>query len=170
MEDYSIEKYLITVEYKNTVRIKADGFIKLIDVYIEEGKKSRTTLHFDDIRNPQVFTSKPFITELEKLEEAFSNNDAYALKRFDLVDSISSITFTTYKATEKMPDVITYSFVTPTLIDVKHENGEFILVYEWEIYGVIDLTSKFFNAQLEDKYKKKAKKDIQYEMTTNDIE
>lgn len=169
VEGYSVEKHLITVEYKNPVRIKADEFIKYVDVYIKDGEKAKTTLHFDDIRNPQSFLSKPFVTELEKLEDAFSKNDAYALKRFDLVDSITSISFTTLNATNKTPDVVTYSFVTPTLIDIKHDNGEFKLTYEWEVYGIVDLTSKFFNAELEEKYQKKAKKDIQYDMTTNDI-
>lgn len=169
INSYSIDKYLISVEYNCPVRIKADEFIKYIDVYIKDGEKAKTTLHFDDIRNPQSFYSKPFISQLESIEEAFNKNDAYALKRYDLVDSITSISFTTFKATNKTPDVVTYSFVTPTLIDVKHENGEFKLVYEWEVYGIVDLTGKFFNAELEEKYQKKAKKDIQYDMTTNDI-
>ena len=168
IDSYSVDKYLITVEYNCPVRIKADEFIKYVDVYIKDGEKAKTTLRFDDIKNPQSFYSKPFISQLERMEEAFSKNDTYALKRYDLVDAITSISFTTFKATNKTPDVVTYSFVTPTLIDIKHEDGEFKLTYEWEVYGIVDLTGKFFNAELEEKYKKKEKKKIPEELVIKD--
>lgn len=167
---YSTEKYLINITYDNPVRIRIEPFIKTIDVLIEDGKKAKTTMHFDDIANQQVFSSKPFVQDLEKLETAFKNKDEYGLSRFDLYSSIVELGFTTYKATDKTPDIVTYTFVTPTLIDVKHDNGEYKITHEWEIHGIVDLTGKFFNAGLEEKYKKKAKKDIQYDMTTKDVE
>jgi hypothetical protein len=158
VDSYGVEKYTTSINYISPVRFKLQEFLTLIDVVIKKGEKAVTTLHFNDTRNPQVFKSKPFVTELEKLEEMFNRNDTYALSRNDFATSIICMSFTTFKATDRQPDVISYSFVSPELIGVHHENGEFKLIYQWKDYTRIDLTEKFHNAELEEKYKKKEKK------------
>ena len=57
-----------------------------------------------------MFNSKPFVTELEKLEKIFNSNDTYALSRNDFAASIICLSFTTFKATDRQPDIISYSF------------------------------------------------------------
>ena len=157
---YGVEKYTVSINYLSPVRFKLQEFLTLVDVVIKEGEKAVTTLHFNDTRNPQVFKSKPFVTELEKLEDMFNRNDTYGLSRNDFATAIICMSFTTFKATDRQPDVISYSFVTPELIGVHHENGEFKLIYQWKDYTRLDLTEKFFNAELEEKYRKKEKKDL----------
>lgn len=165
---YGVENYTVSINYISPVRFKMQEFLTLVDVLIESGKKAITTLHFNDTRNPQMFKSKPFVTELEKLEKLFKTNDAYGLSRNDFATSILCMSFTTFKATDRQPNVISYSFISPKLINVIHENGEFKLSYKWEKYTRLDLTEKFYNAELEEKYKNKEKKNLESDITIED--
>lgn len=165
---YGVEKYTVSINYISPVRFKLQEFLTLVDVVIKDGEKAITTLHFSDTRNPQMLKSKPFVTELEKLESLFKKNDKYGLSRNDFATSVICMSFTTFKATDRQPDVISYSFASPELIDVIHENGEFKLVYKWDSYNRIDLTDKFYNAELEEKYKNKERKNIASEITIDE--
>lgn len=156
---YGMERYLINIDYLYTVRIKMQEHLKSVDVFIKEGEQAVTTLHFDDIPNPQKFNSKPFLNELSKLEMMFNNNDTYGLSRSDYVSLVVGMNFTTFRATDDQPDVVSYSFLKPELIGVHHENGEYKLLYQWDKYEIDDLTKKFYNAELEEKYRKKEKKE-----------
>ena len=60
--------------------------------------------------------------------------------------------FTTYKASNDEPDFINYGFINPTLIDVGHENGTYLLTYEWDEYKREDLTDKFYSKEMDEKY------------------
>jgi len=168
VNDYGVERYTVNIDYMSPVRIKLQEFLTLVDVVIKDGEKAVTTLHFSDVRNPQVFKSKPFVAELEKLETLFNNNDTYGLSRNDYATSVLCMNFTTFKATDGQPDVVNYNFTNPELIGVHHENGEFKLLYQWDSYNRIDLTEKFFNAELEEKYKKKEKKNQSSEQMIED--
>ena len=158
--DYGVEKYNINIDYLSPVRFKMHEFITVVDVYIKEGEKAVTTLHFSDVMNPQEFKSNPFILELGKLETQFSNNDTYALSRNDFATEVLCMHFTTFNATDEHPDVILYAFKYPELIGVHHEDGEFKLIYQWKEYERTDLTDKFFNAEMEEKYRNKERKNI----------
>ena len=158
--DYGVEKYNINIDYLSPVRFKMHEFITVVDVYIKEGERAVTTLHFSDVMNPQEFKSKPFILELGKLETQFSNNDTYALSRNDFATEVLCMHFTTFNATDEHPDVILYAFKYPELIGVHHEDGEFKLIYQWKEYERTDLTDKFFNAEMEEKYRNKERKNI----------
>jgi len=162
---YGVEKYTVNINYISPVRFKLQEFLTFVDVVIEKGKDAITTLRFNDIRNPQAFKSKPFITELEKLEQLFINNDSYGLSRNDFAESILCMNFTTFKATDRQPDVVSYSFTSPKLIDVKHEDGEYKLVYKWDSYNRIDLTDKFYDEELEKKYVNKERKSFSPDAT-----
>ena len=157
---YGVEKYNINIDYLSPVRFKMHEFITVVDVYIKEGERAVTTLHFSDVMNPQEFKSKPFILELGKLETQFSNNDTYALSRNDFATEVLCMHFTTFNATDEHPDVILYAFKYPELIGVHHEDGEFKLIYQWKEYERTDLTDKFFNAEMEEKYRNKERKNI----------
>ena len=160
VDDYGVEKYMVNIDYLYPVRFKFQEFLTYVDVVINKGKSAETTLRFSDVRNPQNIKSKPFVTELENLEMLFNNNDKYGLSKNDFVTAMLCMNFTTFNASDGQPDVVTYTFTNPELIGVKHEGGEFKLLYKWNGHKTIDLTEKFFNAELEEKYKRKEKKNI----------
>lgn len=165
---YGIEKYTVDIEYLSPVKIKLEPFLTLVDVYIKNGENPVTTLHFNDIMNPQNFKSKPFINSLERLNDIFNKNDTYAISKDDYATLLFSLTFTTINPTDNEPSIINYSFTMPDLIAVHHDNGEYLLKYQWKLYSRTDLTEKFFNAELEEKYKNKEKKNIKVETEIKD--
>ena len=167
---YGDEKYTVEINYNTPVRFKIEQFITFVDVFIKDKEKAVTTLRFSDTRNPSKFNSKPFVTELEKLEGLFNKNDTYGLSRNDFATAIICMNFVTYKATNDEPDIVSYGFVSPELIGVHHENGEFKLIYQWKKYTRLDLSAKFFNAELEEKYKNKEKKEIPVETVIEDAD
>jgi len=158
VDNYGVEKYTVNIDYYFPVRFKFQEFLTHVDVVIKSGEQAVTTLRFSDVRNPQNVKSKPFVTELEKLEALFNNNDTYGLSRNDFATSMLCMNFTTFNASDDHPDVVTYTFTNPELIGVHHEDGEFKLLYKWKEHDSIDLTDKFYNAELEEKYKNKEKK------------
>ena len=160
---YGVENYSVHIDYNAPVRFKFEEFIKYVDVLVKDGEKAVTVLRFDDIPNPSSFNSKPFIGELEKLDALFSKKDAYGLSRNDFATSILGMGFVTFKATDSEPDIVSYAFLTPKLISVAHENGEFKLTYEWDTFTRADLTDKFYMKELDEKYKNKERKEIRVE-------
>lgn len=160
---YGVEKYTIDIDYTSPIKIKLEPFITLVDVYIKKGEQAITTLHFNDTPNPMEFKSKPFIKSLETLFDVFNRNDTYALSRNEFATSLFCLNFTTMNASDEEPNIINYSFSMPDLIAVQHVNGEYLLKYQWKIHTRLDLTEKFFNAELEEKYKNKEKKKVETE-------
>ena len=163
VNNYGVEKYTISIDYNSPVKIKLEPFITLVDVYIKSGELPVTTLHFSDSMNPTEFKSKPFVMSLSKLHEEFNNNDTYAISRNEYATALFCMSFTTFNATDKEPNVVNYSFTMPDLIAVHHDEGEYLLKYQWKLYSRTDLTEKFFNAELEEKYKNKEKKKVEAE-------
>lgn len=166
VNNYGIEKYTVDIDYTNPVRIKLEPFLTLVDVYIKGGENPVTTLHFSDVMNPSEFKSKPFVNSLAKLCEDFNKNDTYAISKNEYATSLFCLNFTTMNATDDEPSVVNYSFTMPDLIAVHHDNGEYLLKYQWKLYSRNDLTDKFFNPELEEKYKNKEKKKVETEPIT----
>ena len=163
VNNYGIERYLVEIDYTSPVKIKLEPFLTLVDVYIKSGENAVTTLHFNDIMNPSDFKSKPFVNALKKLFDDFSKNDTYAISRNEYATSLFCMNFTTFNANDGEPNVVNYSFTMPDLIAVQHDNGEYLLKYQWKLYSRNDLSDKFFNPELEEKYKKKEKKETSAE-------
>lgn len=156
--EYGKELYRINIGYISPVRFKLEQFATIIKVGINGKNKAVTTLVFDDIPNQSNVMSKPFLNEINGLVKDFIAKDKYKLGRNDYYTSIVSLDFTTYKASNDEPDFINYGFINPTLIDVGHENGTYLLTYEWDEYKREDLTDKFYSKEMDEKYKAKAKK------------
>lgn len=166
---YGVERYTVEIDYSLPVRFKLQEFLTNVDVVIKDNESPVTTLRFSDVRNPSMINSKPFVTELERLETLFNNNDTYGLSRNDFATAIIGMNFVTYHASDDEPDVISYRFNYPELIGVHHENGEFKLLYQWKEFKREDLTDKFFNKELEEKYKNKIAKSIKTETEITDV-
>ena len=163
VNNYGVEKYTVDIDYTGPVKIKLEPFLTLVDVYIKSGENPVTTLHFSDTMNPSEFKSKPFVNALSNLCDIFNKNDTYAISRNEYATSLFCMSFTTFNATDSEPNVVNYSFTMPDLIAVHHSNGEYLLKYQWKLYSRTDLTEKFFNAELEEKYKNKEKKKVDTE-------
>lgn len=178
--DYGTERYTLQVEHSNPlVRFKIEQFATQIDVDVKNGKENTsgscefddctTKLHFSSVPNGYEKKSAPFINELKRLVETIKDikknnaDDAQriideACKHCEMVSSIVSISFTTFKASNDEPDLINYVFLCPQLLDAKEENSEVVLILKWALCMSNDIKAKFFDASMANKYKMSAPK------------
>ena len=157
-KEYGIENYTLNVSYNGFVRFKLEKYVTQIDVFIN-GDDIRTNLHFNEFPNVYDGNSMPFINELKKLYDLCqTDNHEYGLSRNEIASSLLAINFTTFKATNDEPDLISHLFVSPTFDGIKKENGEYIITYKWSLYDRNDLMNKFFSKSMQDKYDKKEKR------------
>ena len=117
-------------------------------------------MHFNELTDFYNAKSKPFVNSLEQLYQLFVNNDEYKLSLNDFNISMLCLDFVTVKATNNEPDGISYSFISPKLVNVEHKNGEYLITYKWDEYKMEDLTDKFYSKSLDEKYQKRVAKKI----------
>lgn len=162
--DYGTEKYNISIEYSRFVRFKVEEFITNADVDISENG-TFMTLHFNSRPNPYNPKSMPFINELKKIKEYIGSK--YALERSEIANVMTTMSFVTYNATNDYPDMMSYVFVSPELIDYNETSTEVTLKYQWAYYKVTNLKDKFYSATQAKKYEERAKKDTSISMPLN---
>lgn len=157
---YGTESYRINIGYNGVVRFKFEQFLTLLDVLIDKDGEILTTMHFNELTDFYNAKSKPFVSSLEQLYQLFVNNDEYKLSLNDFNISMLCLDFVTVKATNNEPDGISYSFISPKLVNVEHKNGEYLITYKWDEYKMEDLTDKFYSKSLDEKYQKRVAKKI----------
>ena len=131
---YGTESYRINIGYNGVVRFKFEQFLTLLDVLIDKDGEILTTMHFNELTDFYNAKSKPFVNSLEQLYQLFVNNDEYKLSLNDFNISMLCLDFVTVKATNNEPDGISYSFISPKLVNVEHKNGEYLITYKWDEY------------------------------------
>ena len=167
IDSYGFETYNINLTYNLMPKIKIEKFITDIDVNIRISEnKALTTLNFSSIPNPSEFTSKPFVASLKALYEAYNNKDMRYVNNSDF-NMISTMFFVTTNMDDDEFNAVSYNFCDPVITNVEQNNAEYKITYSWGKYDRTDLTDKFYVKELDEKYKKKAKKDIQ--SSQNDI-
>ena len=165
MNDYGFERYRLEMTYNDIVRFKLEQFATSIDVFIDnENKVIETTLNFEKQPNPYNKKSKPFIKELEKLKDIIVSD--YQVSRNEILSSIQTISFVTYKA-DNEDDLVTYCFVDNCKFKSLDENEfEFKITYTWDSYMrmPVNLEEKYFSPTMEEKYRNKERKDVAIEV------
>jgi hypothetical protein len=157
-KDYGFESYTMNISYDNLVKFKLEKYATQVDVLID-GEKIKTVIHFNEFPNVYEGTSMPFINELKKLYDlSHTENNEYGISRNEIASSMLTLHFTTFKATNDEPDLMSYLFVSPTFKGIEKDNGEYLLSYEWATYNREDLTDKFFSKEMQDKYDRKEKR------------
>lgn len=172
VDDYGIDKYRLEMMYNSTVRFKLEQFATMIDVHIDTGQKGEsviieTTLHFEKQPNPYNAKSKPFINELSKLKEIKNEHES---KRNEITSSLLTISFTTYKAKGEA-DFVNYSFVNEAKFERFEETEhEYLLTFSWDGYIrlPLDLESKYYSKEMDEKYRRKERKDTPIEMVNSE--
>ena len=158
------EKYTLKLEYSSLPRIRMEKFIDSVDVEIK-GNDIKTTFNIYSQSTTREFGFKPFEIGLSKMLECFGKNDSYGIERFIKDYDITTLHFVTFRATNDEPDMISYGFMFPILEKAEEVDGLYKLTYSWRQYVRDDLTEKFFNKSMADKYEKKEKRDDKVSMS-----
>lgn len=153
----NIQKHTLSLAYSDFVKFKMERYAKYVEVDYKGTNDAYTTLRFFATPDPNDQTSVVFSGELKKLKEAFEKGDTKMLDRLTFATSVVTMNFVTYGASNNEPNLIEYMFVRPTLTSVKFYNNEYLLTYKWEECHRVDLTDKYFNQAMADKYAKQAR-------------
>ena len=82
------------------------------------------------------------------------------IKRQELLSSILSLEFTTFQATNNVPNGITYKFLNPKFNGIKDEGEYVTLEFEWDKYeGGQLLSEKYHSKTAEEKFKNKERRE-----------
>jgi hypothetical protein len=139
----------IIISSENTRRFFLENFTKKLNVrYISENEK---LLEFYVSMYPDLYnrTSRVFISEIKKII-----NDK---KKSDIID-INNVDFITYKAIG-VNDFLEYKYEIHSFDKIVEYNGNYVIKFIAKpIINGEDITIKFIQDELENKYKNKVKK------------
>lgn len=168
--DEYYNEYTLKVSYNEHFPIyKIEKFAQQIDININNKKGERyCVLHFNSVPTPDDSKTGPFIDELKKIKTSWSNlikNNANEsvlnafIDKTELLSSIGSISFSTYKATNDFPDMITFLLLGLKFVDIKKSNAEYRLKFTFSEHEISDLVAdKFYSKTMDEKYKNKERR------------
>lgn len=157
-------KRLITCTYKNDfVRFKLEHFIERILVNATTDNGIITKLYFlDDKFNRK---SVPFINQLKRLKDMWDNDNINRnfVDREELLSDMQTLSFSTYKATNRQPNGIAYTFTGPHLEAFEKEDDKYVLTYSWDTVEGGKLLSEIYASEtMKQKYENKEAKETEY--------
>lgn len=161
IDDYGVENYRIEITYNDVVRFKLEQFANAINVRIDEKNDVfETSLRFWKEPDKYNTTSRQFLNELKKAVEL---KNAYAISRNEILTSIKTISFCTYKASGD-DDFTIYGFTEGCKYKGSSEtDDEYILTFTWDSYTriPINLESKYYSKSMDDKYRNHTRKNVE---------
>ena len=161
--DYKPRK-LFKITYNNPcVRFKLENHFEKVSVNLKDGIK--TKFYFMNDRTNKKLV--PLINLLLKYKEdltSFDGDDIISIKSYikhqELLSSILSLEFTTFQATNNVPNGIMYKFLSPKFNDIKDEGEYVTLEFEWDKYeGGQLLSEKYHSKTAEEKFKNKERRE-----------
>ena len=160
VDDYGTEEYRIEITYNDVVRFKLEQFAHTINVKINETEGVvETTLRFWKNNDKYKTTSRPF---LNALKQAIKLDNEYAISRNEILSSVKTISFSTYKASGD-DDFTTYAFTEGCkYIGSSETDDEYMLTFAWDSYirTPLNLEEKYYSKSMDDKYKAKERKNV----------
>lgn len=161
--DYKPRK-LFKITYDNTcVRFKLENHFEKVSVNLKDGIK--TKFYFMNDRTNKRLV--PLINLLLKYKEEltfFDDDDIISIKSYikrqELLSSILSLEFTTFQATNNVPNGIMYKFLNPKFNGIKDEGEYITLEFEWDKYeGGQLLSEKYHSKTAEEKFKNRERRE-----------
>ena len=165
--DYKTRK-LFKIVYDNPcVRFKLENHSEKVEVRMLEENQLTTRFYvIDDLTYkynvPFVNYIKKVMTDLRSFDSDDHTRITAYLKRCELASEIQSFEFTTFKATNNVPNGIDYKFISPTLtaIEEDKEHGYVIITFDWKSFeGGQLLSERFHSKTAEEKFKNKTRRE-----------
>ena len=166
IDDYGTEEYRIEITYNDIVRFRLEQYAHSINVKVDENNGIfETTLRFWKAADRYKVTSKPFLNALKKAVEL---ENEYAISKNEMLSSVNSISFSTYKASGD-DDFTTYAFTEGCRYAGSSEtDDEYTLTFSWKSYTRIplNLEEKYYSETMDEKYRTMEKKDVQLNLSS----
>ncbi len=168
MDEGGADKYNLIISYSYPlVKFKFEEFATQIDVNIDNDNNDiYTTLHFSNVPDGYNSKSAPFINELKKLFDVFSKTktlkDTNVINEIfshnEMASTMQTLEFVTFKASNDEPDLMRYKFNLPMLYNMEESNYEITITFKWSSYNSDNLSDKFFDKTMDEKYNNKTRK------------
>lgn len=131
VDSYGEDNYALEIMYSVFPKFQLGEFADRIIVNADIKEESfKTTLVFSTIPNPYNQKSKPFVNELLKLKDVDLKSE-YAVSHNMFLGNMTSISFSTYKASGE-ENFVNYSFLGEcTPLKVEFKDNECFITYKW---------------------------------------
>lgn len=154
------EKRLFNCTYDNEcVKFRLEKYFE--KVAIDLRKDNLTKLYFIDTKYnkkgvPVINALKKIMNDISSLDE--DNIDTY-IKKCEIISSIKTMEFTSFNASNNVPNGIYYKFLEPKFIKLEKEGDCIVLQYVWDKKeGGQLLSEKYFSPTGARKFKNKEKR------------
>lgn len=151
-------KYKIEIERRFRPRFKVEEFLKKVVVKRLDETHAILDLYFSKYperffrtSDDKSFRSKVFIHEIENIRDNKIKSDILEMEQMRFVT----------KNAYKKDDLIEYVFKNICFREVSEFDGDYILRFKAQIFhDGIDLTTAYYNREMDEKYKNKEKKEL----------
>lgn len=165
MDNYGVDEYRIEITYNDIVRFKLEQYAHTINVKIDETSGIiETSLRFWKTSDKYKTTSRQFLNALEK---AVKLDNEYAISKNEILSSVKTISFSTYKASGD-DDFVTYAFTEGCkYVGSSETDDEYVLTFAWSSYirMPLNLEEKYYSKTMDDKYKAVERKNVDLNLT-----
>lgn len=174
------KRTLITAEYYSIQKFRIEKYIESVFVNInDEERKYRFSLSFPIHEHGMDITERQFKQYIKKMYdewECIKDNASisarnYFFEKYGTFNELSRIKFTTYRASNNVPNGVTYDFRAIDILDLEKEGDYIIMNFIAYNFEGARLLSEQFKAPQEviDKYDRKEKREnIEIKMGNNE--
>ena len=154
LDSYGEERYNFEIVYSDVTTIRLEAYASYGEFEINDNH-IKVSLVFDK----NIKTNIDPITKilLRRLKEISQYKTVYEFSRNDLCTNVSMLTFTTFKATNE-DDYVRYVISGMTFDSCTELDDAFIMTYSSDSFSRVDLTAKYYNKEMVDKYNAKERK------------
>lgn len=151
---YDTERYTFSFLYKDVMKFKIENYANYGKFEVDKDN-IKVNLVFDKTtKNIYDPVSYGIMKELDKISKFTSS---YQIENNDICSNPTILTFVTYKSNGE-EDLVKYTLRDLTFDSCKETEDCYVLAYTSNNFSRIDLTDKFYNQNMENKYASKASK------------
>ena len=150
------ETFTIKIEYNDFPRFRLERLCQSITCYQHQAP-IEIILNFDNCAAHDDPYRRTFLNELQRIYDL--EQSGLNIKS-EIYDSIKHLSFVTYKAVDE-DDFIKYDFYTLQGLETFKDDDQFRIRFVVGIHEREDLTQKFYNKEMDEKYNKREEKRIE---------
>ena len=152
------EEYVIKIERDFYPRYKIEAYTKRLVVKKLDEEHSILDLYVSKYPNDKDFKSKGFVREIEKIRDERMKSDVIDIKKISFVTSHAF----------KLDDMLEFEFDNIEFQKVLEYDGHYVIRFKSKnVKNGCDLTEQYYCKTMDEKYKKKVKKDIDIDIFGN---
>lgn len=157
------DKRLFKCVYDNEcVKFRLESYFQKVEVNLKNGIS--TKLYFLD--NKEFRKAVPLVNALKEAKKrikALNCDDTKMMREYisrnEILSSLKEMSFTTFNASNNVPNGISYKFINPSFKKISASGDYVVLEFTWEKYeGGQLLSEKYYSASADEKFRNKERR------------